>query len=52
MGELVGEDQFGNKYYRNDEHFMGKWKNKLHLDEFGAGILPRFAGSDMPLPAA
>lgn len=24
QGELIGEDQFGNKYYRNDEYFMGK----------------------------
>jgi len=24
QGELVGEDKYGNKYYRNDEHIMGQ----------------------------
>ncbi|XP_067933550.1 NADH dehydrogenase [ubiquinone] 1 alpha subcomplex subunit 12-like [Watersipora subatra] len=26
IGELVGEDKYGNKYYRNDEYFMARNK--------------------------
>jgi len=34
MGELVGEDQFGNKYYRNDEHFMARNKWVIYNPNF------------------
>lgn len=26
-GTLVGEDKFGNKYYENNRHFLGKVEN-------------------------
>nr|XP_018908911.1 PREDICTED: probable NADH dehydrogenase [ubiquinone] 1 alpha subcomplex subunit 12 [Bemisia tabaci] len=48
-GELVGEDKFGNKYYKNDYYFYGRnrwveYNDKVWLDYDGSQVCPEWYG--------
>ncbi|KAI6214057.1 hypothetical protein M3Y94_00223800 [Aphelenchoides besseyi] len=49
VGELVGEDKFGNKYYKNDSYFMprNRWvvyPEKVWLDYDASQVPPEWHG--------